>query len=203
MLELQTLSGLENMRIDYENLLRTEREGKTYFRLYMWSESTLSIGYSQEPMDVSMPVVKRPTGGGALLHGLDLSFSYTGLRKDWGGSFGKIYKNFMGMLLEGLRDLGHSFEMSSYRGSYDGYFCYFYPTLGEITYKGKKLVACAMRLGREAFLIHGSLFLDLDYGLLSDISGVPEARLKERIITFKELGMDKKDVLKVFERFKI
>ncbi len=203
MVEVQTLSGFENMKIDYENLLRSEKEGITSLRLYMWKESTLSIGYSQEPMEVSLPLVKRPTGGGALLHGLDLSFSYSGLRKSWGGTFTKIYKNFMGMLLEGLKGLEPSLEMSSYRGAYDGYFCYFYPTLGEITYRGKKLVACAMRLGKEAFLIHGSLFLDLDYGLLSRLSHMPEESLRGRITTFKEMGIDKEEVLKVFKGFKI
>ncbi|MEN3028538.1 MAG: lipoate--protein ligase [Aquificaceae bacterium] len=146
--------------------------------------------------------MKRPTGGGALLHGQDLSFSYAGRRGDWGGSFTKIYRNFMGRLLQSLRDVLPELEMSSYRGGYEGYFCYFYPTLGELTYGGKKVLACAMRVLREAFLIHGSLFIDMDYDYFEKLTGVEKNRLKERIVTFRELGVEVGELLEAMAGLK-
>ncbi len=186
---VEALKGKENMERDWENLLIAEKTGKPTFRLYRWSEPTLSIGYSQSPLTFPVPVVKRPTGGGALLHGWDLSFSYTGLKKDWGGSFTKIYKNFMGLILDSLKGLNPEFEMSRYRGGYEHFFCYFYPTLGEITFRGKKVLACAMRVLKDAFLIHGSLFVEFDYEKFEELTGIQASLIRERITTFKELNI--------------
>ncbi len=186
---VEAFSGVENMQKDWENLLLVENNGKPIFRLYRWQEPTISIGYSQKEPNISLPVVKRPTGGGALLHGWDLSFSYAGLRKDWGWSFTRVYKNFMGLILEGLRELNPGFEMSKYKGGYEDFFCYFYPTLGEITYRGKKVLACAMRVLKSAFVIHGSLFIEFDYEEFERLTGIHSSTIKERIITFKELNI--------------
>lgn len=177
------------MQRDWENLLSVERGGQPLFRLYRWAEPTLSVGYSQDTPPFPLPVVKRPTGGGALLHGWDLSFSYAGLREEWGGSFTRIYRGFMSLVLESLREINPAFEMSRYRGGYEDFFCYFYPTLGEVTLEGKKVLACAMRVLRRAFLIHGSLFLDLEYGEFERITGLETRLLRERVITFRELGV--------------
>ncbi|MFN3471319.1 MAG: lipoate--protein ligase family protein, partial [Aquificaceae bacterium] len=65
---LELLSGKENMERDWNNLLATEESQRPRFRVYQWKEITLSLGYSQEPINLPIPVVKRPTGGGALLH---------------------------------------------------------------------------------------------------------------------------------------
>lgn len=199
---IELFDGEENMKRDWNNLLITEEGQRTCFRIYRWKEKTLSLGYSQEVMDLPIIMVKRPTGGGALLHGWDLSFSYTGLRRDWGVSFSRIYTNFMGLLLELLRDVEPAFDMSRYKGGYEDYFCYFYPTLGEISLKGKKVVACAMRLTKNSFLLHGSLFLDMDYAYFEKLTGIRAERLRERIITFKELGIDFEEVIKIMEGLK-
>ena len=191
----ELLSGKENMEKDWENLLEGERFGRSHFRIYRWREPTMSIGYSQESLYFNIPVVKRPTGGGALVHGWDISFSYTGQREAWGGSFTKIYKNFMGLVLDALRELEPSFDMSKYRGGYEDYFCYFYPTLGEITLKGKKVLACAMRVMKRSFLIHGSLFMCMDYEYFERLTGIDKSKLKERIVTFGEMGIEEEGAI--------
>ncbi|MCS6876130.1 MAG: lipoate--protein ligase [Aquificaceae bacterium] len=201
---VELLSGAESMKRDFENLIKAEECGEVSFRLYQWKETTLSIGYSQEAISVSIPTVKRPTGGGALLHGEDLSFSFAGLREDWGKNSKNIYKNFMSLVLDVLKNLVPELDMSRYKGGYDDYFCYFYPTLGEITFKGKKVIACAMRVMKHSFLIHGSVFLSMSYQNFERLLGISAERLKERIITFKELGVDavelKKSMMEVEKR---
>jgi lipoate-protein ligase A len=100
-----------------------------------------------------------------------------------------------------LSDLGPSLELSNYGGSYGEYFCIFQPTFGEITHKGKKLVACAMRVGKRGFLLHGSLFWTLDYLRAEQIMGIPSERLRDRMITFEELSVPWEDLLKAVEDF--
>lgn len=185
---------------DWERLLSVEGGGKPLFRVYRWSGATLSVGYRQKVPLFPLPVVERPTGGGALLHGWDVCFSYAGIRREWGSTPLRIYRNFMGLMLETLREIDAGFEISKYRGAYEGFFCYFYPTSGEITYRGRKVVACAMRMLKNAFLIHGSLFIDFPYREFESLSGI--STIRGRITTFRELGVSEGLVLKALDKMR-
>jgi lipoate-protein ligase A len=198
---IEVLDGYENMQKDYENFLRVEEGGGPFIRLYLWKKPVISLGFHQEPRDFPVDVVKRPTGGGALLHGWDISFSVVDVKEMWGKSPKKIYLRLMGLLKESLESLGLSLELSNYGGSYREYFCIFQPTFGEITQRGKKLVACAMRVGKRGFLLHGSLFLALDYLRAEQITGIPSEKLRDRMITFEELSVSREELLKAVKDF--
>jgi lipoate-protein ligase A len=198
---IEVCDGYENMQKDYENFLRVEEGGGPFFRLYLWEKPVISLGFHQEPRDFPVDVVKRPTGGGALLHGWDISFSVVDVKEMWGKSPKKIYLRLMGLLKESLEGLGLSLGISNYEGSHGEYFCLFQPTFGEITYKGKKLVACALRVGKRGFLLHGSLFWTLDYLKAEQIMGIPSERLRDRMITFEELSVSWEELLKAVEDF--
>jgi lipoate-protein ligase A len=198
---IEVLDGYENMRKDYENFLQVEEGGGPFFRLYLWKKPVISLGFHQEPRDFPVDVVKRLTGGGALLHGWDISFSVVDVKEMWGKSPKKIYLRLMGLLRESLEGLGLSLGISNYGGSYGEYFCIFQPTFGEITHRGKKLVACAMRIGKRGFLLHGSLFWTLDYLMAEQIMGIPSERLRDRMITFEELSLSWEELLKAVEDF--
>jgi lipoate-protein ligase A len=198
---IEVLDGYENMQKDYENFLRVEEGGGPFFRIYLWKKPVISLGFHQEPRDFPVDVVKRPTGGGALLHGWDISFSVADAKEMWGKSPKKIYLRLMGLLKESLESLGLSLGISNYGGTYGEYFCMFQPTFGEITHKGKKLVACAMRMGKRGFLLHGSLFLALDYLRAEQIMGIPGERLRDRMITFEELSVSWEELLKAVKDF--
>jgi len=198
---IEVRDGYENMQKDYENFLRVEEGGGPFFRLYLWKKPVISLGFHQEPRDFPVDVVKRPTGGGALLHGWDISFSVVDVKEMWGKSPKKIYLRLMGLLKESLEGLGLSLGISNYGGTYGEYFCLFQPTFGEITHRGKKLVACAMRMGKRGFLLHGSLFLALDYLRAEQIMGIPSERLRDRMITFEELSVSWEKLLKAVKDF--
>jgi lipoate-protein ligase A len=198
---IEVLDGYENMQKDYENFLRVEEGGGPFFRIYLWKKPVISLGFHQEPRDFPVDVVKRPTGGGALLHGWDISFSVVDVKEMWGKSPKKIYLRLMGLLKESLEDLGLSLGISNYGGTYGEYFCIFQPTFGEITHKGKKLVACAMRVGKGGFLLHGSLFWTLDYLRAEQIMGIPSEKLRDRMITFEELSVSWEELLKAVKDF--
>ncbi len=198
---IEVLDGYENMRKDHENFLRVEEGGGPFLRLYLWKKPVISLGFHQEPRDFPVDVVKRPTGGGALLHGWDISFSVVDVKETWGKSPKKIYLRLMELLKESLEGLGLSLELSNYERSYREYFCIFQPTFGEITHRGKKLVACAMKVGKRGFLLHGSLFWTLDYLRAEQITGIPSERLRDRMITFEELSVSWEELLKAVEDF--
>jgi lipoate-protein ligase A len=198
---IEVRDGYENMQKDYENFLRVEEGGGPFFRIYLWKKPVISLGFHQEPRDFPVDVVKRPTGGGALLHGWDISFSVADVKEMWGKGPKKIYLRLMGLLKESLEGLGLSLGISNYGGTYGEYFCMFQPTFGEITHRGKKLVACAMRVGKRGFLLHGSLFLALDYLRAEQIMGIPSERLRDRMITFEELSISWEELLKAVKDF--
>lgn len=193
MLEIETLPPEENMRRDEESLLSFERHpyGGPLFRLYKWSEVCLSLGYSlQEEPSIGIPTVRRPTGGGAFLHGWDISFSLVDLRERWGGTPMKIYRRVSEELRKVFRGFGVEVEMERFRGRYgSNFYCFWVPTLGELTYRGRKVVSMAMRTLRRSFLLHGSVYVDFDYRKAQDILGVPEEVLKGRILSLRELGI--------------
>ena len=73
--------GAWNMAVDEALLLSDERTGLT-IRFYQWEEPTLSLGYfqslaerEQHPPSVDCPMVRRASGGGAILHDRELTYS--------------------------------------------------------------------------------------------------------------------------------
>lgn len=73
--------GAWNMAVD-EALLEAAVRGRCSLRFYQWNEPTLSLGYFQEyaerrrhPASLGCPAVRRASGGGAILHDLELTYS--------------------------------------------------------------------------------------------------------------------------------
>ena len=188
----------ENMRRDEALLLSLEEgTGEPTFRIYRWDRLCLSIGYSQRPPEgVRIPVVRRPTGGGALLHGWDVSFAIVDLREFWGGNPCRIYSEVAGFIVEVFSRLGVKLTVERFRGRYlERYYCFFVPTFGEITFKGRKVVAMAMRTLRRAFLVHGSIYTRFDHRVAAEILGIREEVLRSRILSTEEIGIREGDLV--------
>ncbi len=197
-LPLERLSPEENMEKDKKLLLSLEDgSGEPAFRIYEWNRVCLSIGYSQKPPEnITVPVVRRPTGGGALLHGWDLSFALVDLKERWGDTPCGIYSSFAKFIIDIFSKIGVMLRFERFRGRYlERYYCFFVPTFGELTLGGKKVVAMAMRTLRRAFLIHGSVYITFDYGTASRILKIPEEKLRKRIISLEEIGVRKGDLV--------
>jgi len=74
--------GARNMAVDQALLMSAEQDGIVTLRLYGWTEPTLSLGYFQKYADrqshsasLTCPVVRRRSGGGAILHDHELTYS--------------------------------------------------------------------------------------------------------------------------------
>ena len=189
---VETLSPWENMRKDDLALSTLEKEGMPTYRIYRWDRLCLSLGHFQSLREnISIPVVKRPTGGGALFHGWDISFSIADFRNRWGGTPSMVYTNVSRIFLEIFKNLGVEVRVERFKGGYrDRFYCFWVPTLGEITYEGRKVVSMAMRTGKRGFLIHGSVYETFDYQEASRILSVEEGLLMDRIVSLEDLGVE-------------
>lgn len=168
------LGGAVNMARD-EALLTLVGAGDSppTLRLYRWREPTISLGYFQQYADVvelpppagDLPVVRRLTGGGAILHDLELTYSITIPSKhplNEGGP-NRLYQLAHDALINCLRALGlttsrcgFTDDSSAARGPF---FCFERRHCFDVLYQHEKLAGSAQRRTRTAVLQHGSIVL--------------------------------------------
>lgn len=168
--------GAWNMAVD-EAVLESVGRGDCppTLRLYAWQPACLSLGYAQSIKDVDMPrlkangweVVRRATGGRAILHVDELTYSITAPPGEplVAGSVLESYQRLAKALILGVRSLGIPVEMeenSSPAGTAKGPVCFEVPSAYEIVVNGKKLVGSAQARKKEGVLQHGTFPLHGD-----------------------------------------
>jgi lipoate-protein ligase A len=175
--------GAWNMALDeafFEACLR----GKSppTLRLYAWEPACLSLGYAQPFTDIDLPalqqhgweLVRRPTGGRAILHTDELTYSVCGLQDEprLAGSVLDSYQVLAQALLKALQRLhipAQAYAKPTLATGSDpkGPVCFEVPSNYEITVEGKKLIGSAQARRKGGVLQHGSLPL---YGDLTRIT---------------------------------
>ena len=175
--------GLTNMAKD-EAISIACGEGKSpaTLRFYGWETPAVSIGYSQKAESdinlqycnsVGIDIVKRPTGGRAVLHENELTFSFNVSIENplFPKNILNSHKKISEALLLGLHTLGVNAKLQykSKKGIHRNPFCFSASSLYELVFDGKKIVGCAQRRFRNSFLEHGSIPLKLDRRKLSSI----------------------------------
>jgi lipoate-protein ligase A len=167
------------MAID-EALLRARLAGEAppTVRCFGWRPAAVSLGYGQ-PLDgidraacdrLGIGLVRRPTGGSAILHedpALELTYSVVARGGDFPGAEDLLetYRVLGGGLAAGLRRLGVEAEVVPLVRERSGpapTFCFARTGAYEITVAGRKLAGSAQRRQGGGFLQHGSLLLDAD-----------------------------------------
>lgn len=176
-------SGAWNMAVD-EALLETmnQPEAVPVLRLYAWQPPCLSLGYAQPYLGVDIArlaalgwqLVRRPTGGKAILHTDELTYSVTAPYREprLEGGVLESYRRLAAALLAALHALGLPAQSNALAPAADepkGPVCFEVPSNYEITAHGKKLIGSAQARRKEGILQHGSLPL---YGDLSRITQV-------------------------------
>jgi lipoate-protein ligase A len=156
------------MAVD-EALLLHAPDARPTLRLYSWRLPTVSLGFRQgDPVwlercrEAGVDVVRRASGGGAVLHGGDLTYAVvvpagsTDLPGDLLGSYLWIRT----VLLDGLRRAGLPVAPARSETGADALAVCFSGSLGlEIELEGRKLVGSAQRRTPSAVLQHGSVRL--------------------------------------------
>jgi lipoate-protein ligase A len=180
-------SGAENMARDAGLMDRARETGEAVLSVYSWARPTLSLGRNQTAegrYDLAaikhrgIDVVRRPTGGRALLHWHEVTYSVTAPIAE-GESLNDSYERINRILLHGLSLLGVSASES--RGgpptpSPGELPCFATPAEGELVVGGSKLVGSAQFRENGALLQHGSILIEDDQPMIASLlkSAKPE-----------------------------
>lgn len=173
--------GATNMAID-EAILHAVAQGQSpaTLRFFAWNPPCLSLGRSQSANDANLiqlleygwDVVRRPTGGRAILHVDELTYSIVAPVTEPRLSGGVIesYRRLSSGLLEGLHQIGISAQNDKVIKTQksEGPVCFEEPSDYEITVAGQKLLGSAQLRKLGVVLQHGSLPLSGDIARICD-----------------------------------
>jgi lipoate-protein ligase A len=187
-----------NMEKDISLAREALKQNKFLLRWYGWKKLSLSFGYSQkklfETYKGTIPKVIRPTGGGILIHGWDISFAFATPRGTFKSHL-ELYRFVSEIFVASLRNLGVNATYSrNKKGNYSRTgLCQLFPTFGEVLVNGRKFLAAAVRdFGRGNYLIHGSVYIAYNHRLAENLLKTPSEVLKNSVITLLEIGLKKK-----------
>lgn len=186
----QELDGATNMAVD-EALLEGTISGASppVLRLYGFAPPTITIGFNQkfDPALIAsiekqgINVVRRPTGGRAVLHLNDLTYSFTGLTTGDGTGFlsssvSEAYKQICEGLKQAFTKLGIETALGNAGGSYrDLQDCFHATTNCDLHHNGLKMIGSAQLRRRSGVLQHGSLLLNQDQTVMAKLLGAEVA----------------------------
>jgi len=196
--------GAWNMAAD-ETLAEAVNSGISapVLRLYRWQPPCLSLGFSQ-PYGAAdgafcaghgVDVVRRPTGGRAVLHHLELTYSVLAplAQGPFSQDLQAAYREICRALVVGLGKLGVPAALS---GEPEGGHisptqtipCFIGPAAGEVVAQGRKLVGSAMRRHGRSLLQHGSILEGWDGALQAGCLGLPDdSTLRPVVVTLSDL----------------
>ncbi|MBN1564187.1 MAG: lipoate--protein ligase family protein [Anaerolineae bacterium] len=185
--------GPMNMAIDQAIMeaVAQERVPRT-LRFFAWEPACLSLGYMQPLSDSDQDrlaargwdIVRRMTGGRAILHVDELTYSVACKAGDplVAGSIVESYRRLSGALLHGLNILGADADANKrakQSGGTIGPVCFEVPSRYEITFSGKKLIGSAQVRKMGAVLQHGTLPLTGDITRICDGLVFPDDQERE------------------------
>jgi lipoate-protein ligase A len=152
-----------------EVLLGAAAAGTTSLRFYGWSAATLSLGYFQpervrhrEERLAALPFVRRPTGGDALVHHLELTYALAlPAGAPWHGPEPWL-RRMHRLIAAALAELGVPAELYApppRPAPFTGVLCFHHETAGDVIVGRGKVVGSAQRRQRGALLQHGAILL--------------------------------------------
>ncbi len=187
-LETAPHSGSRNMAVDEWLLEQAISADQLTLRLYQWEEPTLSLGYFQEKTGTPLPEalqplprVRRLTGGGAILHDQELTYSLClpashELSSTPVELYALMHRWFIAALAEqGIECRFRETEQAERNGSF---LCFFRGDRHDVLCGSDKVLGSAQRRRKGAILQHGSLILRTSAAApeiqgLDELSGKP------------------------------
>jgi len=177
------------MAID-EAIFLSCQQGKSLptIRLYGWTPPAVSLGYFQKAENAinfeackrrGVDVVKRLSGGRAVLHDKELTYSL--ICPEGTPPFGKTiletYKTISMCLISALKNLNLDVKWVTSKGKHSSFrhkndktvSCFSSPSWYEITVEGKKICGSAQKRGGGTWLQHGAILLEHDVEMLVEV----------------------------------
>lgn len=180
------LNGKENMELDYNRVIALQ-EGKVLpmFRLYGWEPWAVSLGANQKESDIDaelcrkagFDLVRRPTGGRAVLHAHEITYCVVTRIKS-GLNVHDLYRMIHYILLEALQGIGCKeldFEKSQpnfnefYQNKTLSVSCFASSARFEIELNNRKLVGSAQHKYNDILLQHGSILIGSGHEQISNV----------------------------------
>jgi lipoate---protein ligase len=155
-------------------LMSTVEDFIPVLRLYGWKPSAVSIGYFQsleqevnvkKCKELGIDVVRRITGGGAVLHEHELTYSF-------------ITKVYPANIIESYRSICEPVVTCLYDFGFDAKFS----PLNDITVENKKVSGNAQTRRNSVLLQHGTILLDVNVDKMFTVLKVPSEKIKDKII---------------------
>jgi lipoate-protein ligase A len=186
--------GAWNMAVDEALLEDAANEGRASLRFYQWREPTLSLGYFQShrdrhvhPASAAAKLVRRLSGGGALLHDRELTYSIClpakhPLAPDSSELYGVVHRTFIGVLAKrGIPACLAGDDPSQDSEPEEPFLCFARRTSADVVlssagseWKAPKIVGSAQRRRRGAVLQHGAVLLATSK-LAPELPGISES----------------------------
>ena len=143
-------------------------------RIYGWSKPCISIGYFQSTDEVdfkkckeqNVDVVRRITGGGAVFHDMEVTYSF--VTKDFSQGIMESYKEISEIVIQALKKLGLDAKFSP---------------LNDVTVNEKKVCGNAQTRKNNTLLQHGTILLKVDVEKMFSLLRVPKEKISDKNIS--------------------
>ncbi len=207
------LPGAENMKIDEELLNSAINEKLNYpiFRLYGWAPACVSLGRNQNDNFIDtkvlkskgIDVVRRLTGGRALLHDDEITYSFicpVSYLKN-GEHVVSSYKEISQILIDKFKTIGIDLSFGESKPVKTGFdYCMLISTGADLCFNGKKLIGSAQCRKAGYILQHGSILYNFDENLIEEIFN--EKVSTEEITCIKKINpsLSKQDIIDILSR---
>ena len=171
LIDSPALPGDFNMACDYLLTRDTNFGDNTVLRLYTWNRPTISLGYHQKADNIDfekcrgdgIDIVRRPTGGRAILHWGELTYCLIFPVEPGRGreKLKEIYCQAHQAIANALRNAGSKVDFAGAKNKPQPHnpLCFASTAGTELEVGGKKVVGSAQRLFDSAILQHGSILL--------------------------------------------
>lgn len=194
-------NGAFNMDLDLY-LTKNCSPDEAYFRLYRWKPYCISLGANQDISEIdsiqskkdNIDIVKRPTGGKAILHSEEITYSIV-LHLNNHLTPSMIYRDINLALINGLIIYNEKFrsselekiqpDLKSFYNTTQSFACFANTAKSEVKYNGKKLIGSAQRKLGNIILQHGSILCGDHHQLIykySKLTKDDQLKLKEDLI---------------------
>lgn len=209
-IQYEVLTGQENMQKDSDLLDFAISEKLEYpiFRLYGWRPACISLGRNQQDSfidkkflkDTNIDLVKRLTGGRALLHDDEITYSFicpVSYLKH-GENVTKSYIEISKVLIDKFAKLGIELDFGGSKPVNTKFdYCMLISTGADLCYQGKKLIGSAQCRKEGYILQHGSILYDYNRELLEKV--FHEKVFTDSITSIKEINpnLSKQDIISV------
>jgi lipoate---protein ligase len=179
LIPLMEESGKMQMAIDAWLLKQHQQGHPPILRFYTWHPATISLGYHHQNYPVSweelswqgkpLDIVRRPTGGRAVLHQGDLTYAV--ITSTLPGKRLEVYQQICQFLIVGWRSLGVELDYGMATKEYaQNHNCFATSTTADlITPTGAKAIGSAQLRRKKTILQHGSMRLNSDRELFEKI----------------------------------